>query len=591
MKTSEEFIRDQLEFLYGKSTATRIWPDWQSLIEGWQEHLSIRSAQISEIDQKLAVLITYGDQVQSPHATPLKSLHTFLNRHLSQALTAVHILPFYPYSSDDGFSVIDYRQVDSALGSWQDIASMGERYILMFDAVVNHISRRSAWFDGFLRGDNRYQNYFIAVDPHTDLSGVVRPRALPLLTPVESSAGIRHVWTTFSDDQIDLNYANPKVLLEICDLLLFYVSRRASLIRLDAIAYLWKEVGTSCIHLPQTHRVVKVFRAILDILAPDVLLITETNVPHEENISYFGSPLPAHAAELPARGDEAQLVYQFPLAPLVLHSLQTGNGAALNAWASSLEKPFPQAMFFNFIASHDGIGVRPAEGLLSGAEINALTQRCLAHGGRVSYRNNPDGSQSVYELNITLYDALNDPSLPKPDLDFKRFLASQVIMLSLAGVPGVYFHSLIAARNCQECIEETGRSRSINRQKFQLEELESRLNNPDDPAARMLTAYTQLLETRAAHPAFHPLAEQRVLHLDPRLFTVVRTASDSSETVLCLVNLSDANLQIEVELERCQLPISGAWQDLLGSDHFPAQGNMLQVRLTPYQSTWLRTGL
>jgi sucrose phosphorylase len=314
-------------------------------------------------------------------------------------------------------------------------------------------------------------------------------------------------------------------------------------------------------------------------------------VPHEENISYFGSPLHTPASELPARGDEAQLVYQFPLAPLVLHSLQTGNGTALSDWASSLEKPFPQAMFFNFLASHDGIGVRPAEGLLSGAEIHALVQHTLEHGGRVSYRNNPDGSQSAYELNITLYDALNDPSRPDPEMDFLRFLASQVIMLSLAGVPGIYFHSLIASRNCQECVEQTGRARSINRQKFQLEELESRLSNPHDPAARTLSAYTQLLETRAEHAAFHPLAEQRVLHLDHRLFTVVRTASDSSETVLCMVNLSDENFQIEVELERWQLPLTNNWQDLLGSDHLPARENKLPVQLAPYQSTWLRTGV
>ncbi len=587
MKTNRKSIRDHLEFLYGKSTTAKIWPAWQSLLNRWEKRLSNRSPQISQIDQKLAVLITYGDQIQSSQEAPLRTLRTFLDRYLHRALTAVHILPFYPYSSDDGFSVIDYRQVDPELGSWPDVQSLGEQYRLMFDAVVNHISRHSAWFEGFLHAVEQYQEYFISVDPGADLSGVVRPRVLPLLTPVDTSQGTRHVWTTFSDDQIDLNYANHQVLLEMCDLLLFYVSQGASLIRLDAIAYLWKEIGTSCIHLPQTHSVVKIFRAVLDVIAPDVLLITETNVPHEENVSYFGSPLHTPGSELPARGDEAQLVYQFPLAPLVLHCLQTGNGAVLSDWASSLEKPFPQAMFFNFLASHDGIGVRPAEGLLSAAEIQDLVKRTLDHGGRVSYRNNPDGSQSAYELNITLYDALNDPSRPDPEIDIPRFLASQVIMLSLAGVPGIYFHSLIASRNCQECVELTGRARSINRKKFSLQELDARLNDPDHLASRTLNTYTQLLRIRAAHPAFHPLAGQRILNLDARLFSVLRTASDFNQTVLCLVNLSTTSLQIEVELSRWQLPAARSWNDLIANRRIFAQADQLLVQLSAYQSIWL----
>ena len=331
----------------------------------------------------------------------------FLDLHLSDAINGVHILPFFPYSSDDGFSVIDYKQVDPNLGSWEDISRLGKNNRLMFDAVINHISQFSMWFQQYRLDEAPFTEYFITVDPNEDMSQVVRPRSLPLLTPVVTPSGMKHVWTTFSPDQIDLNYANPQVQLGIIDVLLDYVEHGAEFIRLDAIAYLWKEIGTTCIHLPQTHAVVKLWRAVLDAVAPDVLLITETNVPHEENISYFGDPLPEMGGT-----DEAQLVYNFTLAPLTLNAFQTGDASRLSAWAATLKTSGPGATFFNFIASHDGIGVRPAEGILSTVEVQALVEQTLAHGGEVNYKDNPDGSRSVYELNTTLYDFLNDPVPP-----------------------------------------------------------------------------------------------------------------------------------------------------------------------------------
>jgi sucrose phosphorylase len=295
-------------------------------------------------------------------------------------LDGVHILPFFPYSSDDGFSVIDYKQVDPPLGGWEDVARLEQRYRLMFDAVINHISRESSWFQGFLQGERPYTDFFIAVDPETDLSEVVRPRALPLLTRFETANGVKYVWTTFSDDQIDLNYANPRVAMAIIDVLLFYAEQGAQIIRLDAIAYLWKEIGTGCIHLAKTHEMVKLWRAVFDAVAPDVLLITETNVPHQENISYFGDYLPETG-----KTDEAQLVYNFTLAPLTLHAFLSGDATRLSQWAKTLQAP-TGATFFNFIASHDGFGVRPAEGILGPAEMQALVDRTLAHGGQVGYR-------------------------------------------------------------------------------------------------------------------------------------------------------------------------------------------------------------
>jgi glycosidase len=484
-------IQEQLSFIYGELEGEQV----RKLLLQRMEEFRQRHPQLDAISQPAGqlteqdtVLITYGDQIWEPGQLPLHTLADFLDKHLAGAVNFVHILPFFPYSSDDGFSVIDFYQVDPALGSWNDITRLGQNFRLMFDAVVNHISSHSKWFRGYKLGQVPYQDYFINTDPSTDLSQVVRPRALPLLTAIETEQGACHVWTTFSDDQIDLNYANPQVLLEMIDVLLFYVEHGAEIIRLDAIAYLWKEIGTSCIHLPQTHAVVKLFRAILDAVAPQVLLITETNVPHEENISYFGEPVPKTG-----RTDEAQMVYQFPLAPLVLHTFHTGNTRALSGWAASLNTPSPGATFFNFIASHDGIGVNPARGILDETEIQALVDRTRAHGGQVSYKTNPDGSKSVYELNITLYDALNDPSSPQQEVDLMRFMASQVIKLSLAGVPGIYIHSLFGSRNCHSCVEKSGRARSINREKFQRADLEAKVNESGSMKQEIFTRYKRLL--------------------------------------------------------------------------------------------------
>jgi len=347
--------------------------------------------------EKDAILITYADQITQAGEAPLQTLHRFLQAHLRGVFSGVHILPFYPYTSDDGFSVVDFKQVKPGWGTWAHIRAIAQDFRLMVDLVCNHVSASSPWFQAFLQDDPRYKNYFIAVEAGTDLSKVFRPRALPLLTPFPSKSGEKLVWTTFSTDQVDLNFAHPEVLLEVLDALLFYVQQGARLIRLDAVGFIWKEPGTPCLHLQGAHRIVKLMRLALDAVAPQVVLITETNVPHQDNISYFGN---GH--------DEAQMVYQFPLPPLVLHTFRTGDASKLAAWAAGLKPPSERTTFFNFLASHDGLGVVPAQGILEPQEVAALVQQALDHGGRVNYKDTPEGAVP-YELCLTLFDALNPP--------------------------------------------------------------------------------------------------------------------------------------------------------------------------------------
>jgi sucrose phosphorylase len=581
--TPEQRIRKHLDFLYGNQ-AGDVWAKLQARLTAFAErHPELGKAlpPSQRLSQRDAILITYGDQIQEPDRAPLQTLVEFAAQYLDGVVSGIHILPFFPYSSDDGFSVIDYRQVNPDFGTWNDVHRLGERFQLMFDAVINHISRHSAWFQGYLCGKAPYMGYFITVEPGIDLSMVVRPRALPLLTAVETVDGEALLWTTFSEDQVDLNYADPGLMLEIIDLLLFYAAQGAEIIRLDAIAYLWKEIGAPCIHQPQTYEVVRLWRAVLDAVAPGVLLITETNVPHEENISYFGDPLPSGGT------DQAQLVYQFPLAPLTMHSVLSGDATVLTAWAEDLDAP-AQATFFNFTASHDGVGVRPAEGLLTPEQIQVLADAAVAHGGYASYKNNEDGTRSVYELNISYFDALSDPAADEPiEVQVARFMVSQAIMMSLAGVPGIYVHSLFGSQSWREGVAQTGRNRTINRQKLDRAVLESELADPNSLRHQVFTSYAALLRARAAEPAFHPFGEQRVLALDRGVFAVLRVAPDDEGRVLCLHNVSDRAKRVAVALADLGM-MPDPWLDLLSGEAYEPDGNALTIDLPPYAVRWLR---
>jgi len=580
-------MQARLRDLYGHEAGDRAFTDLARLLDAFPRRE--RPAASSDIfDQTDTLLITYGDTFlpdnpppspaeggEGGGGTPLSALRAFAERHLDGLVSTVHILPFFPYSSDYGFSVIDYEQVNPELGTWEDVEALGRRFDLMFDFVANHCSAEGPWFRAFLRSEPPYDGYFIVTDPQADLRGVTRPRTSPLLTPVETASGPVHVWTTFSADQVDLNYANPAVLLRMVQVVLDYVRRGATLLRLDAIGYLWKEIGTSCIHLPQTHQIVKLFRDVLDDVAPDVAIVTETNVPHADNISYFGN---GH--------DEAQMVYQFPLAPLVLHSLVTGDATKLSGWAKSLETPSDRTTFFNFEASHDGVGVVPARGILTDDEVQALADRVRAHGGEVSYKTNPDGSESPYELNATLFDILSDPNDDNEPWERKRdrFLCSQAIMLALAGVPGIYVHSLFGSHNDHAGFARSGWKRDLNHERLSLAEVERRLADPASEAARVFAGYRRLLEVRRAQPAFHPAAQQAVLDLGPELFALLRGPRDG-QTIVALHNVTPRAIEVDPAALGLGDPSgASANRDLLGAAPIDAT---VPLAVPPYGVRWL----
>ena len=568
-------IRNRLNKLYTKEQSDELLNSLKQRLEHYHDALAKTHFKPSW-DEKDVVLISYGDSIkQKDEKYALRCLKTFADDWLTDLFSVIHLLPIFPYTSDDGFSVADYRSIRSDLGSWEDVNKLGDNFELMFDFVLNHCSRVSLYFADF-RGDREpYQDFFIYEDPDGDWSKVVRPRSTPLLTEIPTHDGLRHVWTTFSADQVDLNYRNPKVLLEMLDILLFYLTQGSRITRLDAIAFLWKEEGTNCLHLPQTHEVVKLMRDIVEAVCPGAILLTETNVPHEENISYFGD------------GDEAQMVYQFSLPPLLLHAIHSGNTEYLYDWLKNLTPPPEGCTYFNFTASHDGIGVRPLEGLLPDDVLKQLLDDMRAGGAYVSTRRNTEGKDVPYEINVTYYDSFRNPGHQSAPWQVARFLLSQTVALSLRGVPGIYLHSLLGTPNDHKRVEVTGMTRAINRHQWDMDELSALLEVPESSTSILMNEYSRRIKVRRDQPAFHPDAEQLVLDLDDHLLGIMRVG-ENGQKIVALYNFTKTFRTVNGAFLRALLGSDvDQWVDLLST--YPLTQENGELKLKPYACHWLTT--
>ncbi|HED6261425.1 sugar phosphorylase [Enterobacter bugandensis] len=518
-------IKKLINHIYGESFSEAHFKVLLTKLE--QAAVDIREKRKSGWDEKDVVLITYADQFSAKGEKALPVFTRFYNEWLARTFSHVHLLPFYPWSSDDGFSVIDYHNVAPETGTWQDVADLKQSASLMFDFVCNHMSAKSEWFANYLAQKPGYEDFFIAVDPETDLSAVTRPRALPLLTPFTLHDGsVRHLWTTFSDDQIDLNFASPHVLIAMVDVLLHYLAEGARYIRLDAVGFMWKIPGTSCIHLEQTHCLIQLFRAITEAVAPGTVIITETNVPHKDNISYFGDG-----------ENEAQMVYQFSLPPLVLHAVHRQDVNALCQWAGSLALPSTKTTWFNFLASHDGIGLNPLRGILPESEILALVEKLQQEGALVNWKNNPDGTRSPYEINVTYLDALSAQN-SSDDERIARFILAHAVLLSFPGVPAVYIQSILGSRNDYEGVERLGYNRAINRKKYTAGQVDLELNNKNSIRHKIYSRLSEFIAIRRGESAFHPDAQAFFESLDEQILKIVRVA-ENGERITALFNFSN----------------------------------------------------
>lgn len=523
-------------------------------------------------DESDSILITYGNSIVKEGEKPLHTLHHFLNMQLQGVIEGVHILPFFPYSSDDGFSVIDYVTVNPSLGDWEDIQAIAKDYKLMADLVINHISSRSRWFENFKKRVDPGKDYFYEADPQADLTEVVRPRSSPLLTEVETLDGTRHVWCTFSADQVDLDFGNPQVLVEFVNIIRHYLDHGVKIFRMDAVAFLWKQPGTPSIHLQQTHEVIKLLRTLIEHHSPDAIIITETNVPNRENLTYFGN------------ANEAHVIYNFSLPPLLVYTLLSGDCRHLKTWLMSMPPAQAGTAYLNFIASHDGIGLRPLEGLLSDKERHRMVKCIKNFGGKVAMRKASEGHDKPYELNISLYDALKGSLNSESDQwREQRFICAHEIMLALEGIPAIYIHSFLGTENDYQRVEHTGRNRSINRHIWDEQVLLDKLSDCESHHHRIFTALKKRIQIRRQQAAFHPNATQFTLHMGTQVFAFWRQSIDRSQSIFCLSNITDQPQVIN--LADINLISTNHWRDLIGGTSFDDLGS--QLELAPYQTVWI----
>ena len=578
----------RLGFLYGDAVAKAYMPELERILEVHHAHkpremidMEKVFARTERFTEKDVFLITYGDLLRGEDRSPLATLARFCDTYLEGTINTLHILPFFPYSSDRGFSIVDFETVDPKLGTWDDIEDLESRYQLMFDGVINHVSSKSRWFQEFLNGNPYYWDFFINFRSPAELTPeerkmIFRPRTSDVLTRFDTLNGPAYVWTTFSPDQIDLNYSNPDVLMRVLDILLFYVRHGADIIRLDAVTYLWAEPGTQCVHLDQTHEIIKLFRDILNLVAPGVAMITETNVPHEENISYFGD---GH--------DEAQMIYNFALPPLVLHTFYAEDATALSRWAAGLKPPSETTTFFNFLDSHDGIGVMAVKDILPREDIDFIIRKAEAYGGYISYKTAEDGTDVPYEINITWFSALNGERADE-DMAFqvRRFIASRVISLVLQGVPGIYLHSLIGSRNDIEAVTLSQSKRDINRTVIDFNAITEALEEPLSKLSRISRGFGRLIAIRSKKRAFHPNGGQKVLMISQEVFIVLRSSPEGDQIILTLTNVTGKGCRLVIPLSEIGVDVTH-WYDLVSKVEWMAENEALHISLEPYDVVWL----
>jgi sucrose phosphorylase len=552
-------LKQRLEFIYKDKYDETILEKAANKIEKYLPRITRKVKGWNESD---VILITYGDSIKQHDIKPLKTLCRFCKSELREWMSVIHILPFFPYSSDDGFSVIDYYKVRHELGDWEDIKAMQHNFDIMADMAINHNSVKSEWFQNFLHDRHPGKDFYIACNPAEDFSRVIRPRSTPLLTAFDSEAGKKYVWTTFSEDQADLNFANPTLFIEMLEILLFYLSQGIRVIRLDAIAFLWKKSGTTCLHLPETHEFVKLFRDLFDFISPHLVLLTETNVPNNENLSYFGN------------GDEAHMVYQFSMPPLLLYSFFAEDAGYFNQWASQLPKPPAKATYFNFTASHDGIGVRQLEEIVCDEDKTKLFRKIEELGGVISQKTNADGSTGPYEMNITYFDALRETRFSDQQYHHERFVSSQMVMAAFQGVPAFYIHSLLATENDQEGFAKTRRARSLNRKIWNYKKLSALLNSQTHHRL-ILQKLLHIISLRKQQPAFHPDAEQ--IWLDTGHFFIAFIRKSKTQEILHLTNVTHTEQRVFIQS-------SIACRELICVENFTA--GQFEAAISPFETRW-----
>ena len=438
----------------------------------------------------------------------------------------------------------------------------------MADMVINHSSARGLWFKNFLKKKEPGKDYFLTVNSKFNSSKVVRPRDHKLLKKIKIFKKTDYLWRTFSPDQIDLNFKNPSVLIQFIKIMIHLINNGVTIFRLDAIAYLWKENGSKCINLKQTHEIIKLLRNIINLLNVQTTIITETNLPEKENLSYFG------------KNDEANWIYNFSLPPLLIHAFLFENSSYLNKWSKNLPSTKKGNCYLNFIASHDGIGIRPTEGLLNKKVLNNFLKRLKKNGSKFSYRKVQNKTKKVYEANITVFDALKKSDYDKKGKFYlERYISAHAIMISFEGIPAIYFNSIFGTSNDENKFIITGNNRDVNRYRWNLKNISNKLRNHKTKQSIFYNNICSLLDIRRRQKAFHPNASRLNLNLGQKIYGFKRISKDRKQTILCITNLSSKIQKVKFYKKNQKM------KNLLKSKNNTIYKKF--ITLNPFETIWL----
>ncbi len=520
-----------------------------------------------KISEKTSVLICYGDSlINGSKEKSIQIFRKFYEKKLDHFFEVIHFLPFYPSSSDSGFAVKDHYQVDKKLGDWSDISKFSKNNNIMADVVINHASSKGLWFKNFLTNRSPGKDYFLRVNKKFDISKVIRPRENRLLKKISIFKKDNLIWRTFSDDQIDLNFRNPKVLLRFLKIMINLANYGVNIFRLDAIAYLWKKSGSKCVNLKETHEIIKLLRIVCDSLKSKPTIITETNLPENENLSYFGT-----------RKNESHWIYNFSLPPLLVHSFLFENSTYLNKWSKNLPQTKIGNNYLNFIASHDGIGMRPVEGYLNKKKLSKFFKRLKKNGGQLSYRKVQNSSKKVYEANITLFNAFQKTDYDKRGKYFlERYISAHAIMVAFEGIPAIYFNSIFGTSNDEYKYIISGNKRDLNRYKWNKKRLENLLKNKNTKQSIFYHKIMNLLSIKKQNKAFHPNAKRENLNIGKKIFCFRRTSLDKKQVIYNITNLSSKNQKFNLN---CNFK---NFKNLLDKSKINRK-----FELQPYETLWL----
>jgi sucrose phosphorylase len=422
------------------------------------------------------MLITYANSM----GKNIAQLEYVLNHIVKGAVAGVHILPFFPSSSDRGFSPLRYDIVDPEFGDWSDLARLSEKYFLMYDFMINHLSSQSSYFQDFIAKKDkspfttmfiRHKDFWPNGEPTTEEIERIykrKPKAPNVIVKFNNGTAER-VWCSFGDDQIDLNIQSEVTWQFIQDNLKILADHGAAFIRLDAFAYTTKKVGSTCFF--EEPEIWEILDRVKNILSPyQVEILPEV---HE------------HYAIQLKLAEKGYWVYDFALPMLLLHALHTGETTNLVHWLQIC--PRKQ---LTTLDTHDGIGVVDVRGLLTDEQIDRTKDLLFSHGANIKriYNTEAYGNLDIYQINCTYYSALGNNN--------DAYTIARAVQMFAPGIPQIYYVGLLAGKNDIKLVESTKNGRDINRHSFTIEEIARETKRP------VVQKILKLMRFRNEFPAF-----------------------------------------------------------------------------------------